>query len=125
MLIAFFAAEWCDKGPADGSNWPTVTPEEMRCYNNDILQHKASVFSRLRTATSPMATLCVVLALKLTLSLHSDRLLYCPDPSVVSLFQHPHPMFVSDRIFAYLPPYADGFCRRTLGNVKPTPRASH
>lgn len=62
MLIAFFAAEQCDKGPADGSHWPTVTPEEMRCYNNDILRHKASVFSRLCTATSPMATLYVVLS---------------------------------------------------------------
>lgn len=27
----------------------------------------------------------------------------------------PPPMFVSERIFAYLPPYADGFCRRTCG----------
>ncbi|TNM89922.1 hypothetical protein fugu_004156 [Takifugu bimaculatus] len=32
-------------------------------------------------------------------------------------------MFVSKRIFAYLPPYADGFCHRTLGNVEPTPEA--
>lgn len=29
------------KEPADGSRWPTVTPEEMHPYNNDILPHKA------------------------------------------------------------------------------------
>lgn len=29
------------KEPADGSRWPTVTPEEMHPYNNDILSHKA------------------------------------------------------------------------------------
>lgn len=29
------------KEPADGSRWPTVTPEEMHPYNNDILLHKA------------------------------------------------------------------------------------
>lgn len=129
MLIAFFAAEQCDKGPADGSHWPTVTPEEMRCYNNDILRHKASVFSRLCTATSPMATLYVVLS-------HSNshcrciQIVYCIawilQSSLCSSTTTPlHPMFVSERIFAYLPPNADGFCRRTLGNVKPTPRASH
>lgn len=57
---------------------------------------------------------CRSMALELTLSLHSDRLLYCLDPSVPSLF-YPPPMFVSERIFAYLPSYADGFCRRTCG----------
>lgn len=44
--------------------------------------------------------------------------------SSLSVPAPPPPMFVSERIFAYLPPYADGFCRWTLGNVKPTPRQS-
>lgn len=94
----------------------------MRCYNNDILGHKASVFSWLRTAASPMATLHAVLwlsnspcrCIQIAYCI-AGILQFCLCPTAPPAPPHPSPMFVSERIFAYLPPYADGFCQRTYG----------
>lgn len=42
------------KRPPDGPQWPSVTPEKkLGCYENDIPQHKASLFSWWAAKSSP------------------------------------------------------------------------
>lgn len=96
---------WIDKDPADGPSWPTVAPEEIRCYENDILPHKETVFSWLhvRRRASPS------LRCSQSHTLAHAQLFFCLD-LITELLSLPaysffHNGFVSapSRIFAYLP----------------------
>lgn len=101
----------------------------MRCYNNDILGHKASVFSWLCTAASPMATLHAVLWLSNS-HCRCIQIAYCiawilqfslcsspPPPTLLpclSLRGYLHTFHPTQTVFV----------GGLVGNGKPTPRQS-
>lgn len=102
---------------------PPSPPKKCAVMKTTFFRTKALCshgYAWLHVRRRPSMPLNLTLSPALSWSTVLPRFILRLNPSVNSDF-----IFVSKRIFAYLPPYSHIFCRGISGKTKPTPSDSH